>query len=64
VSKEKLWEILQIMLKDQRQAWDMQADGTYKQRNAEGALGTHEQLMQLTKSRTVTVDDSSNEGQS
>ena len=28
----KLWEILQISLEDQRQAWDMKTDGTYVQR--------------------------------
>lgn len=30
--RERLWEILQSMLADQRQAWDMQSDGTYIQR--------------------------------
>lgn len=62
--KEKLWETLQIMLKDQRQAWDMQADGTYKQRAAPNAVGTHEQLMQLTKGRLVTIEDTPNESSS
>lgn len=55
--KEKIWEALQILLKDQRQGWDMKADGTYKQRSQEGALGTHEQLMQLTKSRIVVPEE-------
>ncbi len=30
--RERLWEILQIMLADQRSAWDMQPDGSYIQR--------------------------------
>ena len=30
--RERLWEILQLCLSDQRQAWDMQADGSYIQR--------------------------------
>ena len=30
--RPKLWEILQISLEDQRQAWDMKTDGTYVQR--------------------------------
>jgi polyphosphate kinase len=45
----------QIMLHDQRQAWDMQPDGTYIQRRptpgATGpeALGTHQAMMELTR---------------
>ncbi len=55
--RERLWEILQIMRNDYRQAWDMQPDGTYVQRmpppGATGpeALGTHQTLMNLTKQR-------------
>ncbi len=55
--RERLWEILQIMLRDQRQAWDMQPDGSYVQRDppagASGpeALGTHQTLMGLTRQR-------------
>ena len=30
--RERLWRILQIMLHDQRQAWDMKPDGSYVQR--------------------------------
>ena len=49
--KAELWEILQIQLKDQRQAWDMKSDGTYVQRQPTGdagspeSLGSHEVLM-------------------
>lgn len=55
--RERLWEILQIMLQDQRQAWVMHADGKYVQRRpAPGAtgpeaLGTHQTLMNLTRQR-------------
>jgi polyphosphate kinase len=54
-AKARLWEILQVMLKDQRQAWDMQSDGSYIQRTpAPGSagpetLGTHALLMALTR---------------
>ena len=34
--RETVWEILQIMLTDRRQAWDMQPDGTYVQRTPPG----------------------------
>lgn len=48
ILKEKLWEILQIMLSDQRQAWDMKPSGEYVQRS-NSSLGTHTLLMNQTK---------------
>jgi polyphosphate kinase len=55
--RARLWEILQIMLNDQRQAWDMRPDGSYVQRKPErdGAgpsLGTHQALLELTRQRS------------
>jgi polyphosphate kinase len=55
--KEKCWIILQTLLNDHRQAWDLQSDGTYVQRTPpEGSndacvidLGTHETLMALAR---------------
>jgi polyphosphate kinase len=50
--KARLWEILQTLLRDRRQAWDMKPDGTYEQRKpAPGedgpeARGTHAVLME------------------
>jgi len=55
--KARCWQLLQIMLTDQRQAWDMQSDGTYIQRrpadDATGptTLGTQQVLMNLTRAR-------------
>jgi polyphosphate kinase len=57
--RERLWEILQLMLQDRRQAWDMQPDGTYVQRTpptSDGQagpayLGTQQTLMDLTRQR-------------
>ena len=53
--RARLWEILQIMLRDRRQTWDMRADGSYVQRMPEpdrsGALGTHETLQNLMRGR-------------
>ncbi len=49
--RERLWEILSTMLVDQRQAWEMNADGAYRQRtpvaDAAGAalVGTQQYLM-------------------
>lgn len=52
-----LQQILDIMFKDYRQAWEMHADGTYTQRSTENAnpdnryavMGTHAALMDLTR---------------
>ncbi|MBU4198524.1 MAG: polyphosphate kinase 1 [Verrucomicrobia bacterium] len=52
--REKCWEILQTLIRDERQAWEMQPDGSYVQRqpcHPEYSLGTHETLMQLTRQR-------------
>jgi len=51
--KEKLWEVLDIYLRDRRQAWVLGVDGAYSQLRpndgTEGpeALGTHAALMEL-----------------
>lgn len=52
--KEKLWEFIQITLKDNRQAWCLKEDGSYFQKTpAEGEeeIGTHAELMKLTIAR-------------
>jgi polyphosphate kinase len=55
--KAKLWEILDICLGDQRQAWTLAPDGKYSQlqpkENSEGpeTIGTHETLMNLARAR-------------
>jgi polyphosphate kinase len=54
--RQRLWEILQVMLADQRQAWDLQPDGHYVQRQPpEGGgpatLGCQQVLMDLTRRR-------------
>jgi polyphosphate kinase len=59
--RARLWEILDVMLRDHRQAWDMRPDGSYVQRKpAEGAtgpesLGTQQTLMDLTRQRQGEV---------
>ena len=56
-AKAKLWEILDICLRDQREAWVLEPDGRYEQLQAkEGATGpegrgTHQTLMDLTRAR-------------
>lgn len=50
----RLKQILDIMLADRRQAWDMQPDGIYVQRqpdpnDPESDIGTHQRLMNLAR---------------
>ena len=56
--KERLWEILDVNLNDRRQAWIMQADGTYRQVSAADdteaeATATHARLMDITRRRAA-----------
>lgn len=52
-AKQRLWEILDICLRDGRQAWTLDADGRYTQLHPEGdgngpeTVGTHQTLMRL-----------------
>jgi len=56
-AKEKLWEVLEICLKDRRQSWMMREDGTYTKLepgDASGGpevYGTHATLMDLARRR-------------
>lgn len=55
--KERLWEILDVTLKDRRQAWIMLPDGSYEQLTPRdddpdiSRLGTHRTMMLLTQQR-------------
>ena len=59
--RERLWEVLQIGLADRRQAWDMQADGSYVQcvpgPGAQGPerLGTHVWMIDLSRRRAAAA---------
>jgi len=51
-AKAKLWEILEVCLKDRREAWELGEDGCYHRLDREEAggaesRGTHEALMEL-----------------
>ncbi len=56
-ARERLWEILDVCLKDERQAWVMDSEGAYRQLRANThdggpeSLGTHQTLIDLTKRR-------------
>jgi polyphosphate kinase len=57
--RERLWEILDVCLRDQRTAWVLQPDGTYAQlrpaADAQGpaAQGTHAWLMEQARRRQL-----------
>jgi polyphosphate kinase len=57
-AKAELWEIIDISLRDRRQAWVLEVDGKYSQLKPEHAtdgpeaVGTHATLMRLTKRRS------------
>ncbi len=61
--KAELWHMLQIMLNDRRQAWDMQPDGSYVQRqpladsDAPEDLGTHRVMMDLALARAPVAPE-------
>jgi polyphosphate kinase len=55
--RERLWETLQVQLQDQRNAWEMQPDGTYLRpvpgvdASEVAREGTHVTLMKRTRAR-------------
>jgi polyphosphate kinase len=55
--KERLWEVLQVQLADERNAWEMQSDGTYVQRRPVSRAtkvareGSHFTMMKRTRQR-------------
>jgi len=59
VSRERLWEILEVGLQDCRQAWALSSDGSYVQlQPAEDArgparVGTHAWMMELARRRAM-----------
>ena len=56
--RERLWEVLQLQLADERNAWIMQPDGTYQQCTPSSRAprmareGTHATLMKRTRQRS------------
>lgn len=56
-AKGRLWEFLDICLRDRREAWTLAADGNWSQLRPEGGtegpetLGTHQVMMELTRTR-------------
>jgi polyphosphate kinase len=56
-AKQKLWEVLDICLRDRRQAWTLDAEARYTQLHPEGdgegpeTEGTHATLMRLARER-------------
>jgi polyphosphate kinase len=57
--RQRLWEVLEACLRDERQAWEMRPDGSYTQlrppENADGvaAMGTQAWLIETTRRRAA-----------
>lgn len=60
--KEKCWEILQLFIKEKRQAWNMNSDGSYH-REESNDIGIHQTMMQMAKSRVSLVEEPHQEGE-
>jgi polyphosphate kinase len=57
-SREKIWEAFQIMLRDRRLTWDMDAGGDYHQRqpnSPEEEIGCHEILAERARLRSLAA---------
>ena len=58
-ARERLWEVLDVSLQDQRQAWQMDSTGNYVQLRPQDTAtgpartGTHQALMDLTRRRAA-----------
>ncbi len=55
--KERCYELLQLCVKEQRQAWVMSSDGNYT-RMASNESGLHQNLLQISKSRAKLAEES------
>jgi polyphosphate kinase len=57
--RERLWEILQTLLRDSRQAWLMKSDGSYRKPDPAGEadVGTHQALMNLARSESIVTPE-------
>lgn len=56
--REKLWDFIDILLKDNRQAWVLNSDGTYTQKvpaQGEEERGTHQMMMNATINREKSI---------
>lgn len=56
ILRERLWELLQGYLKDQRQTWDMAADGSYTQRRG-SEVGVQTLLMIAARQRSTENEE-------
>lgn len=54
--KERIWEILQTHMKDQRQTWDMNSEGNYTQRKG-NEIGVQQILMNSAKQKAVLIEE-------
>lgn len=61
--RERLWQVLQIMLNDRRQAWVMDSEGNYRQLRPNGGedeTGTQQALMNLARQEAIITPEELN----
>jgi len=54
--RKRLWQVIDVLLNDRRQAWEMQPDGTYVQRkptDSKTRIGPHATLMNVARGAAV-----------
>lgn len=57
-AREKIWEALQLMLNDQRLAWDMDSEGQYQRRyprRPEEEMGCHDLLAEKSRLKSISL---------
>ena len=65
IARQRLWQTLEMLLGDTRQAWEMQPDGTYVQRQPQDPareVGTHAALLRLTQTAAAAGKNDHNNG--
>ena len=61
-AREKIWEILQLSLKDERQSWRMTSEGGYTKSKSEEP-GVQQVLLQLAKQRVKNIEEMNSGGE-
>ncbi|XGC81656.1 polyphosphate kinase 1 [Bdellovibrio bacteriovorus] len=59
--KEKCYELLTLCMKEQRQSWQMNSDGSYSRKGSQD-VGIHQTLMQLAKAKATLHEEAHHQG--
>ncbi|UOF02828.1 polyphosphate kinase 1 [Bdellovibrio reynosensis] len=59
--KEKCYELLSLCMKEQRQSWQMNSDGSYSRKGSQD-VGIHQTLMQMAKAKATLHEEAHHQG--